>query len=615
MPSITRISEGDDYDVYETVDGVVATIYYVHVDRTFYYPNYYPSFTPDGAERPTMDGTLLDQIVEEEGLDADTANEYLPRHERGSDSDMFHDCAVAAGASTRHVSTGRGVDLHQTVTGDWVCDPCHMNYYTPCERCGLAEIDDEIQRVDGRHAVRYYCDNCVGHETSWCDECDLRYPDSEADDHAHYDDEGCDCEAYLPEFSIDAVAEDGIGRVRLDNDTDHIVGVGKEELTYSDIKRIKQYVRETLLPDESANSNVENEIRRIAVVSVWDIGYEYKTSDGTWSKRYRSWVYKRTKSILGTGYSMPAPILSEIGRRLKEEIEKPTEYTVRITRDLNRSASDLGNSDSCWWTDYHESRCALKSNHGFGFLALDSSLGNTIGRTWVLPCVWEELHSGVRFLRPTDGDATAYVVFNAYGVFEERVGARAFATMVGWKHVGTIDFNPRTMYINGTCASLILPNDDDFPREQWRVADLAAHAPYPQEETESDMSDPQSVALMVSELAAPRTTLFDTMGRPEPEPMPIPVGSWVRVLAAGHPNARHIVGKIGHLRNIIHPGREFDGVPHPYGVWVEGAPTTLVASHIEWVTEVEARAAGIDTGATTPIDERPQPLAMDSTTT
>jgi hypothetical protein len=108
------------------------------------------------------------------------------------------------------------------------------------------------------------------------------------------------------------------------------------------------------------------------------------------------------------------------------------------------SAAAFYHDDSCWWQGYSESRCALKTNGGFGLRTFDRH-GDVTGRAWVMPLKL----SASGHLEPTFNTETpdAFTVFNGYGDLAGYTAPRIVGHMAGWTY-RKIGFDASPMYVN-----------------------------------------------------------------------------------------------------------------------------------------------------------------------
>lgn len=228
---------------------------------------------------------------------------------------------------------------------------------------------------------------------------------------------------------------------RLESGQTQQVKINEGEISDEGLSAIDRLLQAELVAEGEEALRYWEKIGYQAATRVCQVGREWKNAKGTYPKRLRSAVYKNLD------VKIPDALLSKIGD-LARDHSTGIDVEVQITRDLNRTAEEFGNDESCWWdlaADYSYSRCTLKSNGGFG-LIVPGRYGICEGRAWVLPLAEDEAGA----LVPTFGEAAAYVVFNAYGDLEERRGVRVMAALTGWSWKSVPLSRDRwEMYING----------------------------------------------------------------------------------------------------------------------------------------------------------------------
>jgi hypothetical protein len=186
------------------------------------------------------------------------------------------------------------------------------------------------------------------------------------------------------------------------------------------------------------------------------LGDEWQTKTGNYAKRLSSLAYKTRKVKLSPEN------LSEIGTIARNH-SNAVDVAIEITRDLNQHPGYFYHSDSCWWGSYYESRCALKTNGGFGLLAFSETSPNAYtynsvgvsGRAWVMP-LRQDRGRIVTQLVPTFDTRTpdAFVVFNGYGDLGGYTAPRILAHMAGWTY-RKIGFEASPMYVNSLSGYLV----------------------------------------------------------------------------------------------------------------------------------------------------------------
>lgn len=346
-------------------------------------------------------------------------------------------------------------DLSEIKSSGQVCDDCIAAYYTTCDDCDDITPDGDITSVDGGY--RKVCDDCLDSNYSACARCDEHVPSDDmrsvyagdeyvcescCDNHYHY----CDyCDYYVS-----------------DNDDDHHHGDNSSDCCESphDAQTFvmpdgtaQDEIIEVTLPDGDITGDGMYEIRNVIfrevpnddyvlrdrlITAVYNVGSQYVTKDGKFSKRIAKYLHRHWSTKASDD------VLSKIGQAAQKASVGGTKR-VAFTRQLNLSAEDFYHEGSCWWSEYSYSRCTLKSNGGLGMRTF-SEEGYVTGRAWVFPLRRREDGK----LLPTfdTSGADAFVVFNGYGDLSEAAQGRALAaTVEGWvsRKVG---FDPGNMYVN-----------------------------------------------------------------------------------------------------------------------------------------------------------------------
>lgn len=326
-----------------------------------------------------------------------------------------------------------------TVYGDDVaCDACISHYFVSCTSCGT-RTDDTTGTLEGD----LVCESCNDDRYSFCDDCDGYYHHDNSGDHQHDEDgQGC-CASPGLEFFVrndgePALAQDTLATINLPSGTIDAEG----------IQRLFNYLYAESLYEEAQ--------------LLEKLGGIWQTREGNFTKRFSRMVYKEL------GKKVSPEVMSNLGTIGAEHSKTGSRFNIRVTRDLNRSARDMGNSDSCWWQSYSEGRCALKSNGGFGLLAYHDAPGTydyPSGRAWVLPLKLTgtqdpNTSKPLPGMKPTFDTMTpdAFVVFNGYGNLSGWAGARVLAHMAGMTY-RKVGFGCEPMYVNSDCGYLVAPED------------------------------------------------------------------------------------------------------------------------------------------------------------
>lgn len=302
------------------------------------------------------------------------------------------------------------------VNGSDYCQSCVDEYTFFCEGCnslGLLENSNTVYDDYPR------CESCISSYYTWCEHCD-EYVDSGDAEHDHNN--GCDCTAHVPSFTMAGVPSDG----------EHRADIPAGNIDAEGLYRIENLVAHLYL--------------RAVVQSLEPVA---TTNRGSFVRRLSSAAHKQ-------GVTLPAEILSEVGNIVAQH-SKGSSLTITYTRhDLNEGPEMFAHEDSCWWGSYSASRCALKTNGGMGMRSWgNGTLAYPTGRAWVLP-----LTTAFGGLRPTHdaSNADAFLVFNGYGDLDGYTPARIVSNAHGMSY-RKVSLSIDPMFVNGDVGYLVGPQD------------------------------------------------------------------------------------------------------------------------------------------------------------
>lgn len=303
-------------------------------------------------------------------------------------------------------------DLNPAQAGEVsICDSC-LSEWPACDRC-----DDRFPRGELHETLHDtdVCEHCRDNYYSYCEDCDGYYGDNS--DHYHDDDE-CGCESPQTDF---AIRNDGDGP--LASDTHAVITLAAGVISDTGLRALRDYLNRQEL--WGLASDLE------------PLGNQWQTKGSNYAKRLSRHAYQAHQ------VKLTPDVLSGAGTIARDHSNQVS-VRIAVTRDLNMDAEAFWHSGSCWWGSYSESRCALKTNGGFGLRSFDSS-GEVSGRAWVMP-----LKLGAdRHLVPTFETLApdAFVIFNGYGDLDGYAAPRIIAHMAGWTY-RKIAFDCEPMYIN-----------------------------------------------------------------------------------------------------------------------------------------------------------------------
>lgn len=314
--------------------------------------------------------------------------------------------------------------------GEHVCTSCFTSYST----CGDCEIAFETNHMsDTLNRDEMVCDRCRDHNFNYCEDCEGWYDRDSYDDHSHH--EECGCESPVQMFTMPHHGSS------LANDDEVVIELPAGTITDEGLRAVRDMLWSAAYDaDNREERDMLHNVSRLPV----EVGTEWQTRQGNFTKRLSRLAYKKFN------YKITPELLGKIGSLAREHSSSVTELTVAITRDLNQSPEDFGNEGSCWWESYSSSRCALKSNGGFGLRSFNN--GYTSGRVWVMPLKLDNNNDMVPTFETMN--AAAFVVFNGYAELSGYVGARVMAQMTGLTY-RKIAFDSSPMYVNGNSGYLI----------------------------------------------------------------------------------------------------------------------------------------------------------------
>jgi hypothetical protein len=316
-----------------------------------------------------------------------------------------------------------GYSLLAYGNGRLACPAC-WNAWRECSRCA-SRLPGFTQVLDGNHV----CLDCLGRHYQHCADCGGYYDAGDTHHHEHGDDLGSCCYSPLRAFSIR-----NDGDATLANNVRTTVALPGGVISAEGLEDIRAYL------DYAG--------RRLLSRDLPALGNQWQTPAGNFAKRLSSLAYKKFGDKLA-----PAD-LSHVGSIARDH-SNPVTVTIDVTRDLNRPPGDFYHRDSCWWSNYRESRCVLKTNGGFGLRTFDQ-WGSVSGRAWVMPL----RRAGNGRLAPTFETLApdAFAVFNGYGELEGYAAPRVMAHLAGWTY-RKIGFSCSSMYVNNDSGYLVAPED------------------------------------------------------------------------------------------------------------------------------------------------------------
>jgi hypothetical protein len=376
-------------------------------------------FNADGFERDTTAGDLdLDELWSGfvySRFNTPGKQAAFQKHlrENITDPDSVDDLKFCGDCG----KPGWGDYLNTPDNGDThICDSC-WEKWSSCDGCGDYWLVDDLNTTLGGSDI---CAGCRDEYYSYCEDCEGWYRDENSDEHQHNGDgDGC-CASPQPEFTV---RNDGCEPLR--NDTRAVITLPAGVISAEGLTAIRDYLLYT-----ACEPAVGYDLGKV--------GDAWQLKNGNYTKRLSRMAYTDHK------IKLTPETLSQVGCIAREHSAQVSTQ-IEVTRDLNQDADYFYHDGSCWWNSYAESRCALKTNGGFGLRSFNSSSGIVSGRAWVLPLKLTERGR----LGPTFETMTpdAFAVFNGYGGLSGYAAPRILAHMAGWTY-RKIDFECSPMYVN-----------------------------------------------------------------------------------------------------------------------------------------------------------------------
>jgi hypothetical protein len=356
----------------------------------------------------------------------------------------------------------------EVIDGIYICQRC-LTYYKACAMCRQRSMN--LTAVPDRRGG--VCGNCRDANYGYCRDCNIYYPNEQARQHRHAN--SC-CESPGQDFTFPF----GEGHIPPEKQVEVVMQGGSISLTGR--AKVVQHLMRVAgdLGDIYENGSRAHKMYALAChIDQGHFSREVKNTDGTYTTRLKRTAYKEFS------LKVEPQVLTQIGNIVSQHSSGGT-YTVEVTRDLNKNPSEFGNTSSCWWTQYKNSRCALKTNGG---LALRSMRGTAVqGRVWVMP-----LKIGAdQNLAPTFDTSTGiYFVFNGYGDLQETVGPRVLAQMVGAEAVERINVQVDRYYVNNNSGYLVGPQAVVDKHRRGLVMTLPEHADLYRKENKRVLVEPK----------------------------------------------------------------------------------------------------------------------------
>lgn len=324
--------------------------------------------------------------------------------------------------------------------GDLICQTCRDENYFQCEDC------DEIYHHDNECYMesleRRVCDNGCSDYYSFCDECEGYYRTSDYVSCPNCPDV-CNCGPYQTQFTIRNDGHDP-----LPNDTRVEIGMPSGVIAQEGMEAIAEYLQShspyrnrrycDITPDDPGHAIAD------LACDVADIGDEWQTKRGNFTKRLSQHAHKK-------GVKLSPEIISTIGNIAREHSQGFSVF-VEFTRELNMGPEEFAHEDSCWWGEYGESRCMLKSSGGLAIRSfVDEDDCRVTGRAWIVPL--KVVEHGVEPTFDLD-KADGFIVTNGYEALPMLTAGRILAHMLGLTYA-KVPFGMEHAWINSDHSVLV----------------------------------------------------------------------------------------------------------------------------------------------------------------
>jgi hypothetical protein len=266
------------------------------------------------------------------------------------------------------------------------------------------------------------------------------------------------------------------GRPPLENDTQATISLPGGAIATEGLREIRYLLRNWYEGDTFPLTRLSSELA--------PLGDQWQTPAGNFTKRLSHYAYKNY------AIKLPPEAVSQVGCLARNYSTEAADWTIDITRNLNLDPADFYHEDSCWWTSYSDSRCALKTNGGLALRSF-SRHGRVSGRAWVMPLRQE---NGKLYPTFNTTSPAAFVTFNGYGSLAGYAAPRIMGYVTGWTY-RKIGFECPPMCVNAG-GILVAPEEitELYARKELFLASVDRHA--------SLFQDEQAMAAEASRLVA-----------------------------------------------------------------------------------------------------------------
>jgi hypothetical protein len=282
---------------------------------------------------------------------------------------------------------------------------------TRCDCCDTAMLADDACFLEGADVS--VCAECRDNYYLFCHDCDQYYERSDGHDCPEREKNGCDCTPRFMAFQFPRQ-----GAAPLESGKLVKLETPRGAISETGMALIQSYLTRQC-PEITGEARYSVNGVLCMTEPTWVIP-RGKVA-GTFPKRIAKLVWQNLNIRLS------AATMARIGDLARTHSESIAEMYLEVSRDFEERDMWVYRG-SCWWSDYAEGRCLLKTLGGLGirgFAQEDS--GFPFCRAWILPLEKDPaggaLPTGHLRLRPAaDQDpmsAEAFLVFNGYRVNNE----------------------------------------------------------------------------------------------------------------------------------------------------------------------------------------------------
>lgn len=346
------------------------------------------------------------------------------------------------------------------------CEDCQDEHRPgeQCQREWCSDCDDWHERDSWGDITcpGWYCEDCDDHH-DYGEDCPSPYCGDCGENHAPGECAYCYCEAPRQSFTVP-----NDGQPPLASDERATVHLAAGVITDEGLKEIRDCLQREawrLSADTDDRDGYEAFIK--LSYDLDGLGSQWQTRQGNFTKRLSRHAYQ------AHGIKITPEALSRVGNIAREH-STAADVDIEVTRNLNLSAEDFYHEDSCWWGSYGYSRCALKSNGGFGLRSFspDADWDTVTGRAWVMP-LRRDLDGKLAPTFDTE-HPDALVVFNGYGDLAGYAAPRVIAAMYGWTYAKMPAFGATPMYVNA--GGYLVGPEDIIQDTKSLTLDLRQHS-------------------------------------------------------------------------------------------------------------------------------------------